>query len=143
MEQCLHHGVSCLHQGMSYCHPMALMPMFLIPLIIIALHVSMIRYVALWFVFKKAGEPGWAAIIPVYNILIAVKIAGKPWWYILLLLIPIVNIIIGIMILHGISKSFGKGGWFTVGLIFLRVVFIAILGFGAAQYTGSKEKFQG
>jgi hypothetical protein len=119
------------------------MPMFLIPLLIIALHVSMIRYVALWFVFKKAGEPGWAAIIPVYNILIAIKIAGKPWWYILLLLIPIVNIIIGIMILNGISKNFGKGGWFTVGLFFLRVIFLAVLGFGAAQYTGNKEKFQG
>ena len=81
MEQCLHHGmVNCMHDGMSWCQPMGMAPMFLIPLLIIALHVSMIRYVALWFVFKKAGEPGWAAIIPVYNILIAVKIAGKPWW---------------------------------------------------------------
>jgi hypothetical protein len=53
-----------------------------------------------------------------------------------------VNIIIGIMILHGISKNFGKGGWFTVGLIFLRVIFLAILGFGAAVYSGNKEKFQ-
>ena len=128
---------------MSFCDPTALMPMFLIPLLIIALHVNMISYVALWFIFKKAGEPGWAAIIPVYNILIAIKIAGKPWWYILLLLIPIVNIIIGIIILNGISKNFGKGGWFTVGLFFLKVIFLAILGFGAAQYTGNKEKFQG
>jgi hypothetical protein len=136
MEQCLHPGMSC-------CHMMGMMPMFLIPLLIIALHVMMIRYVALWFVFKKAGEHGWASIIPVYNILIVIKIAGKPWWYILLLLIPIVNIIIGIMILHGISKSFGKGGWFTVGLIFLRVIFLAVLGFGTAPYTGSKEKFLG
>jgi len=134
MEQCLHHGMSC-------CHPAAMMPMFFIPLLIIALNICMIRYVSLWFVFKKAGEQGWAAIIPVYNILIAIKIAGKPWWYILLLLIPIVNIIIGIMILHGISKNFGKGGWFTVGLIFLRVIFFAILGFGAAVYSGNKEKF--
>lgn len=121
---------------------MGMMPMFMIAIIIMAFYVMMIRYVALWFVFKKAGEQGWASIIPVYNILITIKIAGKPWWYILLLLIPIVNIIIGIMILHGISKSFGKGGWFTVGLIFLRVIFLAILGFGAAQYTGTKEKFQ-
>lgn len=143
MEQCLHHDMSYLHHCMSFCDPTALMPMFLIPLLIIALHVNMISYVALWFIFKKAGEPGWAAIIPVYNILIAIKIAGKPWWYILLLLIPIVNILIGIMILNGISKNFGKGGWFTVGLFFLKVIFLAILGFGAAQYTGNKEKFQG
>lgn len=132
----------CLHQGMSCCHLMGMMPMFMIFIIFFTLNVMMIRYVALWFVFKKAGENGWASIIPVYNILIAIKIAGKPWWYILLLLIPIVNIIIGIMILHGISKSFGKGGWFTVGLIFLRVIFLAILGFGAAQYVGTKEKFK-
>ena len=135
--------MSFMHHSMSYCDPTTLMPMFLIPLLIIALHVNMISYVALWFIFKKAGEPGWAAIIPVYNILIAIKIAGKPWWYILLLLIHIVNIIIGIMILNGISKNFGKGGWFTVGLFFLKVIFLAILGFGAAQYTGNKEKFQG
>jgi len=132
----------CLHQGMSCCHLMGMMPMFMIFIIFFTINVMMIRYVALWFVFKKAGENGWASIIPVYNILIAIKIAGKPWWYILLLLIPIVNIIIGIMILHGISKSFGRGGWFTVGLIFLRVIFLAILGFGAAQYIGTKEKFQ-
>jgi hypothetical protein len=120
-----------------------MMPMILIPIIIFTLHIMVIRYVALWFILKKADEPGWASIIPVYNILLVIKIAGKPWWYILLLLIPIVNIIIGIMILHGLSKSFGKGGWFTVGLIFLRTIFMAVLGFGKAQYTGSKEKFQG
>lgn len=135
MEQCLHNGMSC-------CQPMAMLPMLLIPLLFIALYISMIRYVALWFVFTKAGEPGWAAIIPVYNLLIAIKIAGKPWWYILLLLIPIVNIVIGIMILHGISKSFGKGGWYTVGLIFFKTIFLAILGFGKAVYNGNKEKFQ-
>jgi hypothetical protein len=133
MEPCLHSGIACCPPGM--------MPMFLMPLLIIALHVCMISYVALWFVFQKAGEPGWKAIIPVYNILIVIKIAGKPWWYILLLLLPIVNIIIGILILHGLSKSFGKGGWYTVGLIFLRVVFLAILGFGPAQYIGDKTRF--
>jgi hypothetical protein len=121
---------------------MGMMPMFLIPLLIFALHVMMIRYVALWFIFKKAGEPGWASIIPVYNILIIVKIAGKPWWYILLFLIPIVNIVIYIMVMHGISKSFGKGGWYTVGLIFLRTIFFAVLGFGNTPYTGNKDKFQ-
>jgi hypothetical protein len=100
-----------------------------------------ISYVALWFVLKKGGEQGWAAIIPVYNLLMVIKIAGKPWWYILLLLIPIVNIVIVIMILHGISKSFGKGGWVTVGLFFFRTIFFAILGFGKAEYTGDKSRY--
>lgn len=123
------------------CHPADFMPMVVIPLLIIAMHVMAIRYVALWFVLKKAGEPGWAAIIPVYNILMVIKIAGKPWWYILLFLIPIVNIVIGILILHGLSKSFGKGGWFTVGLFFFRTIFFAILGFGPAQYSGDKSRY--
>ncbi|MCX6243939.1 MAG: DUF5684 domain-containing protein [Bacteroidetes bacterium] len=137
MEHC-HFVTDCMSGS---CPPMAFMPMIIVPLLIIAMHVMAIRYVALWFVFKKAGEQGWASIIPVYNILIVIRIAGKPWWYILLLLIPIVNIIIGIMILHGLSKSFGKSGWFTVGLIFLRVIFLAILGFGDAQYSGDKTRY--
>ena len=141
MLHCLHSGMSsCVPAGMACCHP-GMLPMIIF-ILILAIHVSMIRYISLWFLFQKAGEPGWAAIIPIYNILITIKIASKPWWYILLLLIPIVNIIIGIMILHGISKSFGKGGWYTVGLVFLRVVFLAILGFGTAVYSGDKEKFK-
>jgi len=112
-----------------------------IPLLIVCIHIMVIRTVALWFIFRKADEPGWAAIIPVYNILIVIKVAGKPWWYILLLLLPIVNIIIAILILNGLSKSFGKGGWFTVGLFFLRMIFLPILGFGKAVYSGDKSHF--
>ena len=135
MEESLHSGMSCFGA-------MSLMPL-IVGLIFFAMYVMMIRCVALWFVFQKAGEHGWASIIPVYNLLIAIKVAGKPWRYILLLLIPIVNIIIGIIILNGISKNFGKGGWFTVGLIFLRVIFLAILGFGPARYIGKKEEVPG
>jgi hypothetical protein len=131
----------CLHPDLSCCHPRGMLPMFIIPLVIIALHIMAIRYVALWFVLKKAGEPGWAAIIPVYNLLMIIKISGKPWWYILLFLIPIVNIVIMILILNGVSKNFGKGGWYTVGLIFFRTIFFAILGFGPAQYVGDKSRF--
>ena len=137
MEHCMNHDMA------TCCAPPHFMPMFVIPMLIICLHILMIHRVALWFIFKKAGEEGWASIIPVYNILIVIKIAGKPWWYILLMLIPVVNIVIGIMILHGLSKAFGKGGWFTVGLIFLRVIFLAILGFGSAQYTGDKSHYRG
>jgi uncharacterized membrane protein YoaK (UPF0700 family) len=113
----------------------------IIPIIIFAIATAVIEVVGAWFMFEKAGEPGWAAIIPIYNYLIAIKIAGKPWWYILLLLIPIVNVVIIIVTLHGISKSFGKGGWFTVGLFFLRWIFIPILGFGNAVYSGDKSNF--
>ena len=64
----------------------------LVPIIIFAVSVMVLEIVALWFMFEKAQEPGWAAIIPIYNYLIAIKIAGKPWWFLLLMIIPVVNI---------------------------------------------------
>ena len=113
----------------------------LVPLIIFGLMVAVIEIVGAWFMFEKAGEPGWAAIIPVYNLLIGIKIAGKPWWYILLMMIPVVNLVILIITLDGLSKSFGKSSGFTVGLFFLRWIFIPILGFGKAVYVGDKSNF--
>ena len=91
--------------------------------------------ISLWIVFTKAGRPGVAAIIPIWNIIELIRISGKPIWWIVLLLIPIVNIIFYIMILNGISKGFGKGEGFTVGLFFLSFIFFPILAFGNAKYT--------
>ena len=113
----------------------------IVPIIIFAIMVSVIEIVGAWFMFEKAGEPGWAAIIPIYNYLIAIKIAGKQWWYLLLMLIPVVNLVIYIIILNGLAKNFGKGTGFTVGLFFFRFIFIPILGFGNAVYSGDKSNF--
>lgn len=113
----------------------------LIPIIIFGITTLIIEIVGAWFMFEKAGEPGWAAIIPIYNYLIAIKIAGKPWWFILLMLIPVVNLVVYIIILDGLSKSFGKGTGFTIGLFFFRFIFIPILGFGRSVYRGDKSNF--
>ena len=113
----------------------------LVPLIIICIGIAILEIVALWFIFEKAQEPGWAAIIPIYNLLIVIKIAGKPWWWILIALIPIVNLIFYILVLDGLAKSFGKTSSFTVGLFFLRFIFLPILGFGNAQYSWNKSAF--
>jgi hypothetical protein len=113
----------------------------IVPIIIFGILVTVIEIVGAWFMFEKAGEPGWAAIIPVYNYLIGIKIAGKPWWYILLMLIPVVNLLIYIIIMDGLAKNFGKGTGFTVGLVFFRFIFIPILGFGNAVYQGDKSNF--
>jgi len=91
---------------------------------------------AMWKVFVKAGQPGWAAIIPIYNAYIMTKIAGKPGWWLLMFLIPVVNIIFAVWLYNMISKSFGKEEGFTVGLVLLGIVFWPILGFGAAKYLG-------
>ena len=91
--------------------------------------------VAMWKMFAKAGKPGWAAIVPIYNFIVMLEVAKKPlWWIILIFLVPIVNIIFFVMMLNGISKSFGKSEGFTVGLFLLFPIFIMILGFGPAKY---------
>jgi len=113
----------------------------IVPIIIFGIMTAVIEIVGAWFMFEKAGEPGWAAIIPIYNYLIGIKIAGKPWWYILLMLIPVVNLVVYIIILDGLAKSFGKGTGFTVGLFFFRFIFIPILGFGKATWSGDKSNF--
>lgn len=104
--------------------------------IIFGLIVGIIEVVAMWKAFEKAGQPGWAAIIPFYNIYILTKIGGKPGWWLLLMFIPVVNIVIIIWLYNMVSKSFGKDEGFTIGLILLGVIFWPILGFGAAKYLG-------
>src|SRR5262245_3587220 len=89
---------------------------------------------AMWKVFTKAGQPGWAAIIPIYNTIVLLQIAQKPIWWILLYFIPLVNIIVAIIVLHNISKNFGHGAGFTVGLLPLGFIFIPILAWGDSEY---------
>jgi hypothetical protein len=89
---------------------------------------------AWWKIFSKAGQPGWAAIIPIYNWIVWCKIVGRPAWWVLLLLIcfPIFFIIL----LIDLAKSFGKGVGFAIGLILVSIIFFPILGFGSATYQG-------
>lgn len=88
-----------------------------------------------WRMFQKAGEEGWASIIPLYSTYVMIKISRNPGWWLILLLIPIVNIFIGIMILNGISAQFGKSGGYTVGLVFLGIIFLPLLGFDESSYA--------
>jgi len=103
---------------------------------IIALLIALLLIVAMWKVFTKAGQPGWASIIPIYNLYIWCKIVGRPWWWIILMLIPFVNFIICIILCIDLAKSFGKGVGFGLGLALLGIIFFPILGFGSAQYQG-------
>ncbi len=90
----------------------------------------------MWRVFSKAGQPGWGVLIPIYNAYLACKVAGRPGWWVILLLIPVVNIIVGVILHVDIARNFGKGIGFALGLIFLGCIFYPILGFGSAQYQG-------
>jgi hypothetical protein len=104
---------------------------------IIGLLIALLLIVAMWKVFTKAGQPGWASIIPIYNLYIWCKIVGRPWWWILLMLIPFVNFIVGIILCIDLAKSFGEGAGFGIGLALLGIIFWPILGFGSAQYQGA------
>ena len=99
--------------------------------------VLVITIFGLWRVFEKAGKPGWAVLIPFYNIVVILEIVGKPWWWLFLMIfVPLGNFIWGIWTLNLLSKSFDKNEGFTVGLYFLSFIFFPILGFGPAEYQG-------
>ncbi|MFN8416939.1 MAG: DUF5684 domain-containing protein [Cytophagaceae bacterium] len=106
-------------------------------LIVFVVALMVFMYICYWKIFVKAGHPGWASLVPLYNIYIYFKIINKPLWWIILLIIPFVNIFFIIKMTHALSKSFGKDVGFTIGLIFLPYVFIAILAFGDAKYVGA------
>ncbi len=97
---------------------------------IIYLAVIVLLIVCGWKIFEKAGKPGWASIVPIYSIIVMLEIVGKPWWYIFMFLIPIYGwIVLPIMLTHDFSKSFGKDIGFTLGLLFLPMIFYPILAF--------------
>jgi hypothetical protein len=103
---------------------------------LISLVILVIAIAAYWKIFTKAGEEGWKSIIPIYNIVVLLKIVGRPWWWLLLMLIPLVNFVVAIVVMNDLSKSFGHGVGFTLGLIFLSFIFYLILAFGSSQYQG-------
>lgn len=101
-----------------------------------ALALAVLQLVATWRIYQKAGKPGWACLIPFYNFYVLLEIVGKPGWWLIWMFIPLANIIVSIWVTNLLSKSFGKDEWFTLGLIFLSVIFYPILGFGSATYQG-------
>ncbi len=94
-------------------------------------------FAASWKLFTKAGKPGWAAIVPIYNVLVLLEIVGRPAWWIVLLFIPIANIYVNIMIALGLAKSFGRSPVFgIVGLFLFSPIGYAMLAFGHSTYLG-------
>ena len=104
--------------------------------LIVMLAIGVLIIASVWKVFTKAGQPGWAAIVPIYNGIVMLQIVGRPLWWILLMMIPFVNIVIGIMVAIDLAKSFGQSAGFGIGLIFLGFIFFPMLGFGSARYLG-------
>jgi len=105
---------------------------------IISLAVCILLIIAMWKLYEKAGQPGWASIIPVYNMVIMLHIVKRPIWWIILYFIPLINTVVGFIVVYEFTKAFGKGIGFTLGLIFLPFIFYPILAFSDATYQGEK-----
>lgn len=106
------------------------MLIFMIIVWIIAMAASVFMIISMWKVFKKLGKPGWAAIVPFYNVyVLCCEIAEKQWWYILLLCVPLANIYAMYVIYDAVAKKFGKDTGYTIGMIFLPIVFFPMLAF--------------
>lgn len=103
---------------------------------------TVVLLAAFWQIFEKAGQAGWKSLIPVYNILVFLQIIDKPWWWILLFLLPPINLIFGIWAINLLAKRFGQSAWFTFGLLFLPYLFLPVLAFGKAQYINPTEASQ-
>ena len=106
-------------------------------ILLIYLGLIALLVVSEWKIFTKANKPGWACLIPIYSTLVLLEIIGKPWWWIFLFFIPIVNLVFAIWMINLLSKSFGKDEAFTVGLLLIPIIFYPILGLGSSKYRTS------
>lgn len=106
-------------------------------MMIVALALAVVLIIGLWKVYVKAGQPGWAVLIPFYNVYILLKIAGRPGWWLVLCLIPLVNIVIALLVAIDVAKAFGQSAVFGVVLLFLLSgIGYLVLGFGNYKYVG-------
>jgi hypothetical protein len=103
-------------------------------MIFVYIAVAIISIVAMWKVFTKAGQPGWAVLIPILNTLVVLRLIKRPWWWLLLMLIPCVGFVIAIIVLWDLAKAFGKGAGMFVLLLLLHPIGLLVLGFGSAEY---------
>jgi len=110
-----------------------------LPATLFAIVIGVLTIIALWKIFAKAGEHGWASIVPLYNAYVQFRIAGFNPWMFLLLLIPLVNIVLVIMVALRLGKAFGKSTvWSIFLMILLPTIGYLILGFGSATYDRSR-----
>jgi hypothetical protein len=105
-------------------------------LVVVSIALAILEIAALWRIFTKAGERGWKSLIPIYNTIVLLRIVGRPWWWLLLMVIPFVGIVVAIVVLHDLSKAFGHGILFTLGLLLLPGIMMLVLAFGGSRYHG-------
>lgn len=105
--------------------------------LLISTILTIVVIIIYWTIYEKAGKPGWAAIVPIYNLIVFLDIVERPRWWFVLLLIPLVSIVVGLIVMFDLARVFGKGPGFAIGLILLSPLFLLILAFDSSQYIGS------
>ena len=107
--------------------------------------IVVVTLIGMWKVFTKAGEPGWAVLIPIYNLIVLLRIVGLPWYWVFapfVAIIPILGwiayVVWVVWVHHRISTRFGQGVGFTIGLTLLGPIFWLILGFGSSKYLAEQ-----
>ncbi|TKX35176.1 signal peptidase I [Halorubrum sp. CGM5_25_10-8B] len=101
----------------------------------VTLGLIILIFAGLWKVFEKAGKPGWAAIIPIYNLYVLVKVSGNAWYWFALFFVPVINFFATLKVSIDVAGKFNKGILFGLGLTFISFVFYPLLGFGGYQYN--------
>ena len=109
---------------------------FSIGFLLVSLLITVVTLAGIWQIFVKAGHSGWKSLVPLYNVILWLQIIGRPWWYLVALFFPGVNVILWLIIAFGTARSFGRGILFALGVTFLPFIFIPIIGFGQAAYIG-------
>lgn len=108
---------------------------------LVGLAVAILMIASAWKIFEKAGHPGWASIVPIYNLYIMLQIIERPTWWLILLFIPMVNAIVILIIYIELAQAFGKDLLYGLGMVFLSVIFFPMLGFGDSRYQGASPLF--
>lgn len=114
----------------------SMMPFFWV-MFLVSFALGVLELASLWRLYKMAGQPGWAAIVPVYNIVVMLQIVGRPVWWVLLMFIPLVNFVIAIIVILDFAKAYGKSVGYGVAMLFFSFIMYPILAFSKdTKYVG-------
>lgn len=104
-------------------------------MMLVMMVITAVFIIGMWKLYVKAGQPGWASLVPVYNIVVLLQIVGRPVWWVVLFFVPFVNFVMMLLVMIDLAKSFGQGAGMVVLMLLGGIGFLA-LGFGGARYLG-------
>jgi hypothetical protein len=100
--------------------------------------VSAVGFLGKVALFSKANQPFWAAFVPIYDVIITMRIVGRPDAHAFLMLIPVYNIYFAFLVCTELAQAFGKNKWsdYTLACVF-NIFYILHLAFSySIEYQG-------